>query len=235
MKGLFLTSWRIEIHTPSPQHRAMKEISHSLCKWSHNKWSVLPYSNHLQTSERFSDTLSKHTPFLSAHSLLEIQTFLKLNRMNYLPQMTGLWASSSADELSLAWSVSKLCLLSLKLSHFFLPLTKLSYLTVKKNNYWIHSWYSKKYMKYIFFWCHLWVGLKVMQYSRSSSVSQKQLKEKGFQESDLKMQLNCKEHRESEYSTPQLFNFQPSHIWLLTLYNIVVYNESFLDQFISQL
>lgn len=134
-------------------------------------------------------------------------------------------------KLSLAWSVSKLCLLSLKLSHFFLPLTKLSYLTVKKNNYWIHSWYSQKYMKYIFFWCHLWVGLKVMQYSRSSSVSQKQLKEKGFQESDLKMQLNCKEHRESEYSTPQLFNFQPSHIWLLTLYNIVVYNESFPDQF----
>lgn len=122
-KGLFLTSWRIEIHTPSPRHRAMKEISHSLCKWSHNKWSVLPDRNLLQTSQRFSDTLSKHTPFLSAHSLLEIQTFLKLNRVNYLPQMTGLWASSSAlmADDCLTQSVSKLCLLSLLRSHFILP------------------------------------------------------------------------------------------------------------------
>lgn len=120
-KGLFffLTSWRIEIHSPSPRHSAMKEISHSLCKWSHNKWSVLPDRNLLQTSQRFSDTLSKFTPFLSAHSLLEFQTFLKLNHMNYLPQMTGLWASSPADDCS-ARSVSKLRL-SLLLKHFILP------------------------------------------------------------------------------------------------------------------
>lgn len=40
MTGLFLTSSRIEVRT-----REMKANSHPLCKWSHDKWSVLPFTN----------------------------------------------------------------------------------------------------------------------------------------------------------------------------------------------